>query len=537
MSRALRGFAVGALALLAALAAPRAPLAQGAPADRQALVAGLQAQYEVSLIRERKMADDRETQMIGLLEARLRAARTQADAAKGDARQANAALAQARADYAKLAGQLASHDPEVQADVNAYHAQAEATAQSASPAKLAALQRFADGDRTGAWPVIEAETNAAAKSQSVAQQAKDERELAGLRDIMRAHGEATDADVLALYDKAAALDPSYFMVHIQRASLARDMGDLPRARAAAQQAIAAAQDESQRAIALRSVGEQAAGQGDDAEAAQDYDQALVIFRRYAAADPTRQTQNEVAIILKDQGDLRTSTGDFKGAASALTEALQIRRALAAADPSDSDMQDFVTSILMRIGDLDIKVGDLATARAAWEEGLAIRKKLLAADPANTDLQYYTSAMMRRLGDLAFRQGDMAAARAQYEQCLAIRERLSAANPSSAQLRGAVALDEFDLGEVDFAQNDIAAARLAYEKSYAIRKALEVADPTDAGLQQFVMKSMTRLARLGDTVTWSDVAAQYRLIRAQGHLIPNDDMVLQALRAHGLAAGL
>ena len=108
-----------------AAASPSALAEEGAIAqtDRQALVQGLQAQFEVALIRERKMADDRETELIGVLEARLRAARVQADAARGDARAANAALAAARADYAKLAGQIATRDPASQADVAAYHDQ------------------------------------------------------------------------------------------------------------------------------------------------------------------------------------------------------------------------------------------------------------------------------------------------------------------------------------------------------------------------------------------------------------------------------
>ena len=66
--------------------------ATGQDAARQALAQGLQAQYEVAMIRERKMADDRETEELGALEARLKAAREQADAAGAAARQVNASL-------------------------------------------------------------------------------------------------------------------------------------------------------------------------------------------------------------------------------------------------------------------------------------------------------------------------------------------------------------------------------------------------------------------------------------------------------------
>ena len=118
-----------------------------AQADRAELVQGLEAQFEVALIRERKLADDREAQMIGALEVRLKQARAAADAAKGDAQAANAALAAARSDYAKLAAQVSQRDASAQTDIAAYASQAQSVASQASPELAAALQRFADGYR------------------------------------------------------------------------------------------------------------------------------------------------------------------------------------------------------------------------------------------------------------------------------------------------------------------------------------------------------------------------------------------------------
>jgi len=530
---------VVALAGAAPTPLPAQPLAIQAT-DRQALVQGLQAQFEVALIRERKLADDRETQAIGALEARLRAARVQADAARGDARQANIALASARADYARLAAQLVQHDPAVQADVATLQQQAQSVAAKASPEKLAALQRFADGDRVGAWLVLQSLTDAGigAAGASIASQAADLRQLAALRDVMRAHGEAGTAEVLDLYDRAAALDPTHFRTEIERARLARDLGDLTRARAAADAAGKVAVTDSERADALKWIGELAAAQHDDAVAAPDYDQALAIYRRLAGGDASAPMRNNVAMVLQDKGDLAVLTGDFKGARASFAEALDLRQQLAAADPSNAGMQDYVTSVLQRIGDLDEKLGDLAGAWDAYQQGLAIRQRLAAADPTNTDLQYYVSGLMRRIGDLALQQGDLAAARAQYEACLAIRQRLSAANPSSAQLQTAVSLDFEDLAGVAYSQNDLEAARRDYAQSLAIRQRLAAADPTNAALQQLILRAMARSARIpGSAANWSDVAAQYRKIRAAGQLTSGDDRILAALRMHGLAGGL
>ncbi len=529
-----------AMVAVLAIGNPTPTLAMPAAAvesDRQALVQGLQAQYEIALIRERKIADDRETQLIATLETRLKAARAQADAAKGDARAANAALVLARADYARLATRIAQKDPATQSDVAAYQAQAETVAAQASPQKLAALQRFADGDRLGAWPIIQSLTDAAIKSAGPAQQARDLRQLAELRAVMRAHGEATTAEVLDLYDRAAALDPSHFKTQVERVRLARDSGDLVRARAAAAQALNISTNDGERAAAQRMVGEIATDQHDYAAAKPALEQALAIFRRLAASDPTAANQGEVAWVLQDQGDLLVLNSAYNAARAALSESLAIRQRLATADPTDASLQDYIGSDYQRLGDLDEKLGNLKGARADFEAGLAVRQKISAADPTNTDLQYYASAFLRRLGDLAEKQGDLAGARKAYEDCLAIRQRLSATDPSSAQLQNAVALDLEDLAGVAFSQNDLTTARADYDACLAIRRQLADADPTNAALQQLILRAMARSARVaGSSVSWRDVAVQYERIDKAHQLTPGDEKVQQALRFHGFAVG-
>jgi len=141
---------LGALAISAPSAADTLPVS---PAETD-LVRGLEAQFEVGLIRERKLADDRESQLIASAETRLSRARAALDAAKGEARDSTVELAAARADYAKLAAEVAQTDATARAEIAAYRAEAEGLAAQATPEKLAALQRFADGDRVGAWPVI-----------------------------------------------------------------------------------------------------------------------------------------------------------------------------------------------------------------------------------------------------------------------------------------------------------------------------------------------------------------------------------------------
>jgi tetratricopeptide (TPR) repeat protein len=541
MRVSLRGAAsIGiAACLLAICPVERALAAAPAEADRAALVQGLQAQFEVALIRERKLADDRETQLIAALEARLKAARAAAEAAQGDARQAREKLASARSDYARLAAQIAQRDSTAQSDIESHHAEAQATAQQASPDMAEALQRFADGDRVGAWPAIQslAVAQQAAPGATNASKAASMRMLADLRKEMRAHGEATTADVLALYDQAAASDPSNVMLDITRTELARDLGDLNRARAAAQQAVSVASTDGERGLALTFLGEQAASQHDAAAAHDAYTQALAIFQRLAASDSTPFIQNLLGRVLREIGDLQEGQGDTAAAKASYTASLAIRERLASADPDDKLIQLSLSLDLQQLGDLDLKTGDIAGAKAAYERALAIRQALLQADPGNADQQFFVSGMLRRLGDLARKQGDLKTARQEFEQCMAIHQRLVAANPSSGLYQAGLALDYFNVADVAFEQGDRVTAKADYEQSLTLLRPLAAADPTDSELQQQLLLDMLRYARMPEsTVTWDQVSDQYQAIKQAGRLAPADDIVPKILRWHRMLYG-
>src|SRR5580700_6849144 len=118
VGRAARLLAAGFAALLGASGGHAA--AQTASAADATLVRGLEAQFEVGLIRERKLADDRESQFIAAAETRLSQARAAVDAAKGEARQTAAELAAARADYARLAADVVQADATARAEIAAY---------------------------------------------------------------------------------------------------------------------------------------------------------------------------------------------------------------------------------------------------------------------------------------------------------------------------------------------------------------------------------------------------------------------------------
>lgn len=189
---------------------------------------GLEAQYQAALIRERRLADDRELRLIAQYETELRAARARYD--QGEAG-AQAELAVARERFAAEVANIALRESSLRAELAAYRAEAQGLAQRATPELLDAYQRFADGDRVGAWPVIEALTQAQVRATMAAAGARAAvavRDAAQARETMRLFGEAGAADVLTLWDQAAALDPGDFETQIYRARLARTRTGLRR---------------------------------------------------------------------------------------------------------------------------------------------------------------------------------------------------------------------------------------------------------------------------------------------------------------------
>jgi hypothetical protein len=175
------------LALMATSADADPPSVAQQAADA-AVVRGLEAQYQAALIRERRLADDREQRLIADAEARLTRARAAADAAAGDAAAIQTELAAARDEYATLVESIAQRDASARAEIDSYRREAENLVARASPEMRRALERFADGDRVGAWPVIEQETQARVRARIAAAEqaaAADLEEIERLRREMQ----------------------------------------------------------------------------------------------------------------------------------------------------------------------------------------------------------------------------------------------------------------------------------------------------------------------------------------------------------------
>jgi tetratricopeptide (TPR) repeat protein len=487
MARSPGAVALAAGLLTIAATTPLAPpIADAAPSaaiaeDRAQLVRGLEAQYQSTIIHERRLADDRETRLIADYEIRLKAARTRADQGVAGAR---AELEACRGQYAALVGAVAERDAASHAELAAYHAEVQAMAATATPERTQALQRFADGDRVGAWPVLEAlrlAEDRAIESAANARRAVRWRGDAALRLVMRDHGEATTADALRLYDEAARLDPSDFWTQIWRTRLSQEAGDLEGAQAAADAAARAAPDARLRAVALSEHGAIAAARGDHQGALDDAQAVLVIYRRYLASEamPPPEISRGLVVVLRQVGRQQAALGQLEPAAASLEEAVRSARQSHAAEPADARMALDLTAALQSQGDIHRARGDLTAAKACFDEAIAIERRLLAADPASLRLKFDIAVFLDEIGALQALAGDEPGAVASGREALGLLRAIVAADPGSVVYRRGLANMLGKSAQRAIAGGDKTAAEAALTEGVALLRPLAQAGSADA----------------------------------------------------------
>ncbi|MCC7324798.1 MAG: hypothetical protein IT358_13235 [Gemmatimonadaceae bacterium] len=399
---------------------------------------GLVAQFQAALIKERRLADDREAQQLAEAEVAMRSARQRFDLAltrsKKEVETARSALIAARQDFRRQLDSVMRREASARVEVERFRAEVTGVVAQASPERLAALERFGDGDRVAAWQVIAELTQASVRARVAAAQAAaaaDVRELARLREIMRDNGEATAVEVLALWDQAYELDPSDYRTSVQQGRLAGILGRYPEGAAAFVRAVRSARDDRERLIALEERGSLLLRARDDVSAARDLlTESLEVARGLAAADPqsvtlARDVLRSAALL----GDALAQIGDSTGAQQRYSEALGISLRLSAVDSTSLTLQDDLAASLSRVADVLQATGNLTAARARREQALRIRRALVSRSPSSRAALRALSSSLDALGN-SDSDSNPARARAVFEESLALTRRLALADSSS-----------------------------------------------------------------------------------------------------------
>ncbi len=458
--------------------------------QRRALQDDLATQRAVAIAVERRIANEREKQLFDQLSQRdtqyrqLARDQTRTQHERDGAR---SELAKVVAERDRLVNQISQRDRDYANEVNEFRRQIGGLTETANPALQAALQRYADGDRVGALPVIDqiirAENRAAEVATNIRAAVKL-RQVASLALDMKDRGELSTSDVLTRWEEVQKLDPGHHWGWVELRRLYAEAGQLQDARRAADQALATAADARARSVALNELGDVLVASGELAAARARFEEGLVIRQGLVEANrASAAAQRDVSISLNRLGDVLVATGDLATARARFEESLLIRSQLANANPASAAAQRDLAMSLERLGDVLVAAGDLATAKERFQKSLVIREGLAEANRASTAAKRDVSVSLNKLGGVLMAAGELVPARVRFEHSSAILQQLAKANPASAAAQRDVLLSYVKLGEA------------TGEKQWW-RAALEVAErlsregrlaPRDAGLMLFLLE--------------------------------------------------
>lgn len=203
----------GALVALAATPAPAAAQARPVPSDSGLVTALVVSSAVLRQQYERRAAEDQFALLQDLAQAQddLKKARNDAKAARKDQLDAEGALAKVEERIAQVYDEQAKRDATFAAEQAAMREQIERVVAEASPAKRAALERYARGDRTGAYAEIKALTqieNDARRRAADLASARNLKGLLALANEQLLRGEGSIDEVYSLIEQINALDPA-----------------------------------------------------------------------------------------------------------------------------------------------------------------------------------------------------------------------------------------------------------------------------------------------------------------------------------------
>jgi predicted ATPase/class 3 adenylate cyclase len=340
-------------------------------------------------------------------------------------------------------------------------------------------------------------------------------ELVGARELQAHDLEALEALAEALDDRQKRA-----RVALRRSRYAQATGDFPGAIAAAQQSIALALDDADRAEGYLAWGNTVTRQGQYDVARSQLEQAMALAREagpqaqlrgleaaslralglvcYHLADyaQARGHMEQVVRIHRQTGDLRGegqglnslgvvlyNLGDSAGASGCYEQALRVRRVI-----GDRRGEG---ATLTNLGLVSLEQGEPAKAVAYYEQGLRIQRQI--------DDRHGEVITLANLGSVAWTQADYAGAREYWEQALAIYGGIGDRRGEGMMLS--------NLGLLSQNLGDYAGARDYFEQSLAIRR--QIGDPRG---ESCTLAELGLLAhRLGDEEAAREYCQQALLI--------------------------
>lgn len=458
--------------------------------DQEQLTDDLVAQKDATVIRDRKLADDRilaimredESQIRSLgaqkrnLERRLQLSLANDRTVRKQLAETSGALQAVRRRYRELVGQTAERDALWAAERAGFRAEASATVAQATPEMLEALRRFADGDRVGAYPIIEALTEAEIRGRQTAaniRAAVQMRQLAERRAVMHANGEASTGDLLGVWMRAARLDPGDFNTQIQIRRLAELNGDQDLAMRAAASASALAKTPAEKSMALVELGDVLERQGKTEESRMKYGEALDL-ERAASKSGDHGDRYNLSVSLKKMGEASARRGNLDEALKFYLEALDISEGLVRDYPSSFEAKRDLSVSLRLLADALITSGDRASALVFAERALDLDRALSAANLQSAVARRDLPMSLQLVGQLK----DGPEGLALFEEALSICRKLLETDPDSATAQRDVSVALKYVGDYLFKAQSGQESLPIFEEAMAIDRKLARQDPAN-----------------------------------------------------------
>lgn len=439
-----------------------------------ALATAVEAQYRAAVLRERRIADERELALIAQAETDMRAARTALGAARSESAAANAALEQARADYVRVVNAIPIEDATLRVELEAFRAEIAGRLPEATPDLIEAYRQFADGDRASAWTTLEALLRARAQARRAAARAvagQEMRQLARLRLVMRANGEARTSDVLRLWQDAAEIDPSHFDPYFQIGSLSFTLGNLQQARAGALRALEFARNDIERAAANATLANIEYAMGDFAAARALMEANIAGARAHAAAEPSVGAEKAVLAMTALLGTIVTEQGDYVAAERILDDAVARARQFAEAHSDERPTLVMLLSARVRV---DLMRGNFSAALTQARQMMDLANATLEAMPSSQEAKATFIMAALTMGVTVTTQGSMYAAGVAYDVAATVGQRMVEFDPGDLGARRTLASSHGLLGEVLLELRENEAARSSFDAAVnAAREALAV----------------------------------------------------------------
>ena len=499
----MREWAIGTAVTIVSLTAYSGAASASPIIDRNEVARGLVAQADLGriLTRERRVADDRElalitgyTQKIALLNKQL----AQTSIAVGrqrvlvankasEQRAAEAELVKVRADFAKLAETLAKRDAEWALQREAYRAEAQQIADTASPEKLAALQMFADGERIRAWPILQELAEVSVRGSQNAANLKAAvvvRQLSEQREVMRQHGEASVSDVLAIVQRAAALDPKDFLTQIHLSALLLKVGETSKSAEAATRAVGLANDPFKRTIAFQTLSHVEIARNNNSSADKALQRALEEAKSALSAYPTSGAAYcNVVVAYGNLGLRQLVQNDFTGSLDSFKNLIEHFDAMSKLSVYPSDCRTARIETEGNIGDVYRRMGKYDLAASAIEDSIKYEISMGSKDGSDERKNLYLISLYARLADIEIKQNQYSKSRINFDAGIKLAQDMVKSDPRNLDFKRAELPISEMAAEQYFTEKNWTSAIMAFGKTLDKATTYHQEYPNDTVIQQ------------------------------------------------------